>query len=194
MDPNDFCDRSPGRVSKTLQGYWAFIPNPLPPVLTYPPDLVVLLSDADRSLGMLAGLGSMVSNPNLLVVPYIRREAVLSSRIEGTQTSLSDLFLFEVVESESLRAPDVKEVVNYVRAMTYGLERLRTLPLSLRLVCEIHARLLEGVRGEERMPGEFRRSQNWVGPAGCTLEEAVYVPPPVPEIPTVTLVFPLSIF
>lgn len=178
MNIEDYRDSPTGTVRKTLQGYWTFIPNPLPPALTYTPDLVALLSDADRALGTLAGLGRMLPNPNLLVVPYIRREAVLSSRIEGTQTALSDLFFFEASRIVPPRAPDVQEVINYVRAMTYGLERLRELPLSLRLVCEIHGQLMEGVRGQERTPGEFRRSQNWIGPPGCTLNDATYVPPP----------------
>jgi len=135
-------------------------------------------------LGALEGMGRTLPNPTLLVMPYARREAVLSSRIEGTQASLSDLFLFEAAKVKS-EGSDVKEVANYVRAMNHGLKRLNELPLSLRLVREMHAKLLEGVRGQEQEPGEFRRSQNWVGPAGTPLDQAVYVPPPPSELHTV---------
>jgi Fic family protein len=113
---------------------------------------------------------------------YVRQEAVLSSQIEGTQSTLEDVLQFEI-DSKGREFPkDVQEVVNYVRAMNYGLERLKTLPLSLRLIREIHGKLLEGVRGSSRTPGEFRTSQNWIGPAGCTLSNATFVPPPVHEM------------
>jgi Fic family protein len=144
--------------------------------------MIRLISEADRGLGRLAGIGQLLPNPHLLIAPYVRREAVLSSRIEGTQASLSDLLLFEAAEEEPPRAPDVQEVRNYVQAMEYGLKRLESLPLSLRLVREIHARLMEGVRGEKRRPGEFRQIQNWIGPPGCSLAEATFVPPPVSEM------------
>jgi Fic family protein len=140
------------------------------------------LSEADRALGALEGMGRILPNPNLLVIPYMRREAVLSSRIEGTQASLSDLFLFEAAKTEVKQAPDVKEVANYVVAMDHGLRRLPELPLSKRLVREIHDKLLTGVRGQEQTPGEFRKRQNWVGPKGCRLEDAIYVPPPVDQL------------
>jgi Fic family protein len=116
-------------------------------------------------------------------MPFVRREAVLSSRIEGTQASLSDLYAYEAVQLALFDAPpDVREVANYVQALEFGLVRLRTLPLSLRLIREIHAQLMEDVRGEHQTPGEFRHSQNWIGPPGCTLEEATFVPPPVREM------------
>lgn len=182
MDPIEFRNSSSGTVIRTPNGYWAFAPRPLPPPIEYDAETVGLLSDADRGLGNLAGIGQLLPNPHLLIAPYIRREAVLSSRIEGTQASLSDLLFFEAAEEEPPRAPDVQEVRNYVRAMEYGLERLAKLPLSLRLVREIHARLMRGVRGEHARPGEFRQSQNWIGPPGCTLTEATFVPPPVPEM------------
>jgi Fic family protein len=182
MDPAEFSGSPPGKVVRTPQGYWAFVPNPLPPLVQYDPETVGLLSDADRGLGHLAGIGQLLPNPHLLIAPYIRREAVLSSRIEGTQASLSDLLYFEAVEEEPPRAPDVQEVQNYVRAMEYGLKRLKKLRLSLRLVREIHAILMEGVRGEQRRPGEFRQTQNWIGPPGCSLAEATFVPPPVSEM------------
>lgn len=164
-------------------GYWAFVPNPLSPELKWTPDLIVALSEADRALGELAGLGRSLVNPHLLVRPFVRREAVLSSRIEGTQASLQDVFAYEARQMALFEAnSDVGEVVNYVRALEYGLDRLAKLPLSLRLIREIHARLMKGMRGEHLTPGEFRRSQNWIGPAGSTIESAPYVPPPVDEM------------
>ncbi|MFO7979524.1 MAG: Fic family protein [Candidatus Aminicenantes bacterium] len=117
----------------------------------------------------------------LIVAPYIRKEAIQSSRIEGTQASLSDIFYYEA-SKEKPRHSDVMEVLNYVKAMNYGLSRLKELPLSLRLVREIHLKLMEGVRGERMKPGEFRTTQNWIGPPGCSLSEATYVPPPVLEM------------
>jgi Fic family protein len=135
---------------------------------------------ADLALGTLSGLGETLPNPHLLIYPFIRREAVLSSRIEGTQASLSDLLLFEATKVEKQR--DVQEVQNYVCAVEYGIKRLDELPLSLRLIRELHGILMERVRGEHAIPGEFRQSQNWIGPAGCSLSEAVFVPPPVPEM------------
>jgi Fic family protein len=184
MDINRFNKSSTGKVAKTPQGYWAFVPNPLSPKVDYTTALVNWLSDADRALGALEGMGRVLPNADLLVMPYMRREAVLSSRIEGTQASLSDLFLFEAAKSEPSQAPDVREVANYVVAMRHGLKRLPELPLSRRLVREIHEKLLTGVRGQEQTPGEFRNRQNWVGPKNCRLEDAVYVPPPVNEMDT----------
>ncbi len=182
MDPAQFRNSSSGRMIRSPNGYWAFVPHPLPPGIEYDPETVGLLSDADRGLGNLAGIGQLLPNPHLLIAPYIRREAVLSSRIEGTQASLSDLLYFEAAEEEPPRAPDVQEVRKYVRAMEYELKRLEKLPLSLRLVGEIHARLMQGVRGEHASPGGFRQTQNWIGPPGCSLTEATFVPPPVPEM------------
>jgi Fic family protein len=165
-----------------LSGYWAFVPNPLPPLINYDKDLIRLLSEADRVLGELSGRGRLLRNPYLLINPYTRREAVASSRIEGTQASLSDLFFFEAAENIEPKTPDVREVQNYVRAMESGISRLEELPISIRLICEIHSILMEGVRGERATPGELRRSQNWLGPPGCSLNEATYIPPPVEEM------------
>ncbi|MBW2001120.1 MAG: Fic family protein [Deltaproteobacteria bacterium] len=182
MNPKDFESSSAGLCIKTLKDYWTFIPHPLPPDINYDKPLIRLLSDADRVLGELSGTGRLLANPYLLIAPYIRREAVSSSRIEGTQASLNDLFYFEATESEKPEAPDVREVKNYVRAMEYGIDRLEKLPISIRLICEIHRVLIEDVRGYHATPGEIRRSQNWVGPPGCSLQEATYVPPPVEEM------------
>ena len=162
---------------QTAGGYAAFVPAPLPPDLSYSPALVLSLSQADAAIGELSGLGRQLPNPHLLIAPYIRREAVLSSRIEGTRASLSDLWLEEAELGQS-EDSDVREVRNYVEALEHGLERLHDLPLSLRLVRELHGRLMGGVRGSQATPGEFRRSQNWIGPAGSTPATAPYVPPP----------------
>jgi Fic family protein len=177
LNPADFQAPNAGRVVQTPAGYAAFVPAPLPPDLPYDSGLVLSLSQADAALSELSGLGRQLPNPHLLIASYIRREAVLSSRIEGTRTSLSDLLLDEA-ELERSDDADVREVRNYVTALEYGLERLRELPLSLRLVRELHERLMQGVRGNRATPGEFRRSQNWIGPTGSTPATAIYVPPP----------------
>ncbi|HZI86839.1 MAG TPA: Fic family protein, partial [Pyrinomonadaceae bacterium] len=145
-------------------------------------ELTKLLSQADRALGRLDGIGSVLPNPDLFVAMYVRQEAVLSSQIEGTQSTLEDVLQFEVDEKANDLPKDVEEVVNYVGAMNYGIKRLDELPLSLRLIREIHSKLLEGVRGQNRTPGEFRKTQNWIGSAGADLVSATYVPPPVPEM------------
>jgi Fic family protein len=173
-----------GTWVKQGTGYRAFIPAPLPPE---PPvlvdeEMVRLLSIADRALGRLDGVASVLPNPDLFVAMYVRQEAVLSSQIEGTQSTLEDVIQFELGADGERFPQDVEEVVNYVRAMNYGLGRLGNLPLSLRLIREIHTQLMAGVRGSHRSPGEFRVSQNWIGPAGSTLQDASFVPPPVPDM------------
>jgi Fic family protein len=179
MNPKDFRTPSAGRIIRTVTGYSAFIPAKLPPPLEYDHQFVLSLSRADAALSELSGLGRHLPNPHLLIAPYVRREAILSSRIEGTKASLSDLLIDEMAQpKQRTEDDDLREVRNYVAAMEYGLERLHTLPLSLRLVREIHARLMKGVRGDHATPGEFRRSQNWIGPPGSTIETAPYVPPP----------------
>lgn len=180
MDIALFKKSPSGKVVRGTGGYWAFIPGPLPPKLEWDDALVTFMSRADIALGTLSGLGETLPKPHLLIYPFIRREAVLSSRIEGTQSSLSDLLLFEVTQVE--KHGDVREVQNYVRAMEYGLKRLNELPLSLRFIRELHGVLMEGVRGQHATPGEFRQSQNWIGSPGATLNEATFVPPPVPEM------------
>lgn len=180
MDTALFRKSPSGRLVRAIEGYRAFVPNALPPKLDWSDALVSLTSKADIALGTLSGLGENLPNPHLLIYPFVRKEAVLSSRIEGTQSSLSDLLLFEATKAEKQR--DVKEVQNYVHAIEYGLKRLEELPLSLRLIRELHAILMEGVRGEQATPGEFRQSQNWIGPPGCTLNDATFVPPPVAEM------------
>lgn len=137
-----------------------------------------MLSQADRALGRLDGATDALPNPELFVSMYVRKEAVLSSQIEGTQASLIDVLEFESQALEPNNPKEVGEVVNYISAINYGLERLKSLPISLRLIREIHNELMKGVRGAERNPGEFRRTQNWIGASGCSLAEAAYVPPP----------------
>jgi Fic family protein len=160
------------------EGYSAFFPAPLPPSLPWTPGLLRALSEADRTLGRLAGEGGRLPNPHLLIRPFVRREAVLSSRIEGTQATLGELLAAEAGAAIERSPADLREVANYVVALEFGVKRLRELPLSLRLVRELHARLMAGVRGDYAAPGAFRRTQNWIGPPGCSLANATYVPPP----------------
>lgn len=173
-----------GTYIKQPTNYRAFIPAPLPPE---PPvridnELAKLLSDADRALGRLDGVATVLPNPDLFVAMFVRQEAVLSSQIEGTQSTLQDILAYEASAEQPTEPGDVEEVVNYVAAMNHGLRRLPELPLCLRLLKEIHEKLLHGVRGSERTPGEFRRSQNWIGPQGSTLANADFVPPPTHEM------------
>ena len=183
MNPNDFRSPETGQVIFTQNGYYAFIPAPLPPGLTWSLPLVSALSEAERDLSRLAALAGAFPFPRLLIQPFMRREAVLSSRIEGTRATLAELYTYESTQLSFLEpGGDVREVHNYVTALDYGLERLQTLPISLRLVREIHEKLMAGVRGGTLTPGEFRRSQNWIGPAGSTLMTATYVPPPFDEM------------
>ena len=183
MKPNEFRDSKVGRAIRTRTGYWAFIPARLPPAIDWSMPLLSVLSDADRDLSRLTALAGNFPFPRLLTQPFMRREAVLSSRIEGTRASLTDLYHYESAQLTFLEPnDDVREVHNYVRALDYGLERNQSLPVSLRLIREIHARLMEGVRGGNLTPGKFRRTQNWIGPAGSTLATAAYVPPPVDEM------------
>src|SRR5947199_2613253 len=155
--------------------------SPPRPRIEWTQSLAVALSNASTLIGKLAGEGRRLSNPHVLIRPFIRREAVLSSRIEGTQATLGELLAAEAGAAVERSPDDLREVANYVVALEYGVRRLRTLPLSLRLVRELHERLMRGVRGDAATPGEFRRSQNWIGPPGSTLSDASFVPPP-PEL------------
>ncbi len=174
-----------GRYVNQSAGYRAFYPSPLPPDPSVKVEgaLQTLLSQADRALGRLDGSITTLPNPDLFVMMYVRKEAVLSSQIEGTQSSLQDLLAAEAKVLSDTTPRDVNEVINYVRAMNHGLARLKDLPVSVRLIREIHAILLEKVRGHHATPGELRRSQNWIGPSGCTLAEATFVPPPPNIVP-----------
>lgn len=183
MDPQDFISTATGQVIRTSRGYWAFIPAPLPPTLYWTANLVSLSGEAERALAELASAGRTFPEPHVMVRAFIRQEAVMSSRIEGTRASLDDVYRYEAEQLSFLEPDsDAREVHNYVIALDYGLTRLNTLPVSLRLIRELHHHLLEGVRGDLWIPGEFRRTQNWIGPPGSTLETAPYVPPPVEEM------------
>jgi len=171
-------EKPSGKWIKTPEGYRAFHPAPLPPVLEWTPRLVRALSDADLVLGRLAGEGRRLPNPHLLIRPFVQREAVYSSRIEGTQSTLGELLAAEAGVAVERSPADLREVGNYVAALEHGIKRLETLPLSIRLVTELHEKLMRGVRGDHATPGELRRSQNWIGSPGCTLANATYVPPP----------------
>ena len=183
MDPTTFIAPAAGRLVITAGGAAAFVPSPLPPELELSWGLSAMLARAQGAVGHLRGIGRVLPNPHLLIQPFARREAVLSSRIEGTQASLGDLFLFEIGNPTPERS-DVREVGNYVAALEYGFARLSELPVSLRLIRELHAKLLSGVRGESSAPGEFRSVQNWIGKPGTTIAGATYVPPPVAEMDT----------
>ena len=162
-------------------GYKSFFPKKLPPepMINMDLEMLKLLSDADRKLGRLDGITQILPNPELFVAMYVQKEAVLSSQIEGTQASLTDIL---DIGADMNKDTEIQDVVNYVSAMKYGLTRLQTFPLCLRLIREIHAVLLKEGRGSNRNPGEFRTSQNWIGPAGCTLSNATFVPPTVPDM------------
>ena len=156
------------------------MPEKLPPTppISYDDDLVSLLSEADQAIGRLDASADILPNPELFVGMYVRKEALLSSQIEGTQASLTDVLEYELLRARRRKRQDVGEVINYVAAMNYGLERLEQVAISNQLLQEIHRRLLAGVRGAEKSPGEFRESQNWIGPANSDLRNAVFIPPP----------------
>lgn len=172
-----------GRYVPLAGGGRAFVPAPLPPVLTWTPELTAAEAKASLLLGRLSGMAGGLLNPHLLIRPFVRREAVLSSRIEGTQATLSELLADEAGATVERASDDLKEVRNYVTALEEGVARLPTLPLSLRLVKQLHRTLMKGVRGDSANPGEFRRIQNWIGPRHATVLTARYVPPPPNELP-----------
>lgn len=182
MRPEAFHSTDRGVVRKTLEGYWAFHPKPLPRRLDLPADVVMLLDEATAAVNRLGGVGRLLPNPHLLIGPHLRIEAVLSSRIEGTKTDIPQLLRLEAGQTPPpTEADDAHEVANCMAAMEYGLERAREdFPLSIRLLREVHERLLAGVRGQNRRPGELRTSPNWIG--GAALDNAVFVPPPPGEM------------
>lgn len=182
---NDASSTRAGRYVSQIHGHKAFMPNSLPPAppLAMDDELLTLLSAADRALGRLDGSTGTLPNPDLFVYMYVRREAVLSSQIEGTQASLMDVLEFEAEAVKPDHPQDVPEVVNYVNAMNYGLARLADLPVSVRLIREIHEKLLKGVRGSEKRPGELRTQQNFISDGGRNLDDAVFVPPPPEAVP-----------
>ena len=171
-----------GEARRTLgrHGYVAYFPAPIPRRVELPAPTVRLLADAEASLGRLAGVGQLVSNPDLLIRPYLLREALSSTRIEGTRATMADVF--ELDAAGDRPSPDVEEVLNYIDAMRWGLSQIATMPLSARLMRDLHRRLMAGVRGRERAPGEFRTTRNWIGPSSSTVATAAFVPPPPTEL------------
>lgn len=179
MDEEGEAGPRAGRYVRQPAGYRSFLPAQLPP---RPPieidgEMWRLLSDADRALGRLDAVTQTLPDTNLFLLMYVRKEAVLSSQIEGTQASLEDIIRYEEKVEEAENPDDVEEVVSYIRALNHGLERLRDIPVSLRLIKEIHAKLMQGVRGQNKSPGEFRVVQNWIGSPGSRIETAQFVPP-----------------
>lgn len=168
-----------GKLVSIAEGHRAFVPDPLPGSVTLDADLTYLLDEASRSVAMLSGVGETLPNPGLLITPFLRREAVLSSRIEGTQASISDVLRYEVHEGRSSAGDDdVREVINYIAALHQGMELLRELPISHRLIHAIHRVLLQGVGGEQKRSGELRNLQVWIGALNSSMEGARFIPPP----------------
>lgn len=161
--------------------YFAFIPKPLPPTINFDQKLALAISKAERTVGKLSGVGLQLLNANLLIMPYLRKEALSSSRIEGTRISLSDLLLSEAKGAEE-QMPDALEVANYIRAVNFALEKIKDEPIDLELIKEIHRILMQGVRGKDKSPGQYRQIQNWIGPPNCKVQEANFVPPGPKEI------------
>jgi len=182
MDPGRYASTPFGEARRTAgrHGYVAYFAAPIPRALELPASTVRMLADAEGALGRLAGIGRLMPNPDLLVRPYLLREALSSTRIEGTKATMAEVFESDAA-GETPNA-DVEEVVNYVAAMEWGLEQLDELPLSTRLLCEMHRGLMAGVRGRVLMPGKLRTSQNWIGAPGSTIETAQFVPSPPGEL------------
>src|SRR3984893_9772122 len=171
----------PGK-SVSRGSYSAFVPAPLPPELDWTPQLIGALSDADRLGGRLAGEGGRLPNPHILIRPFVQREAVLSSKIEGTQATLGELLAAEAGAIVNRSPEDLREVGNYVVALEHGISRLKKLPLCVRLVRELHEKLMTGVPGHHASPGRFRTIQNWIGPPGSKIANACFIPPPPGEV------------
>ncbi len=173
-------NKKTGRYVKQTGGYKSFIPELLPPKhsVKFSSELQTLLSKADRTLARLDGVVTVLPNPDLFIAMYVKKEALLSSQIEGTQASLEGVLEFEADLTPKEDIDDIKEVVNYIKALDYGIEKLKKFPMSLRLIKEIHKILIKGTRGTHKTPGKFRRTQNWIGPPGASLNEATFVPPP----------------
>ena len=182
----DIKSSTSGKVIKTTTGYSYFEPNKLPPKIEWNNQLINALSRADYIMGKLSREASKLASPQLLLRTFVTREAVLSSKIEGTQVTINEMLVDEAGGSVRRSADELQEVKNYIVALDYGIKRLNELPLSLRLIREIHEKLMYGVRGKHALPGEFRSSQNWIGTAGSTIMTSKYVPP-APEVLLSTL-------
>src|SRR6267154_10196 len=183
MNPIDFTADSPGKLTPIPEGTSAFVPDALPASIPLDTESVQILAEASQALGLLQGLVQSLPSPQILVRPFVRREAELSSRIEGTYANQEELVLFGLDRDTAANKPDVREVWNYVAAFEYGLKRLQELPVSLRLIRELHSKLMKGVRGHEPQRGEFRTCQNYIGRKGQPITNARYVPPPPSEVP-----------
>ncbi len=183
MDPQRYASTPFGEARRTIgpHGYVAYFPAPIPRAVELPASTTRLLADAEASLGRLAGVGRFLPSPNLLVRPYLLREALSSTRIEGTRATMAEVF--EVDASGETPNPDVEEVVAYMDALGWGLEQVDSLPLGTRLMRGMHRRLMAGVRGRGRTPGELRTTQNWIEAPSSTIETADFVPPPPEELP-----------
>jgi Fic family protein len=180
MRREDFTSNAPGRLVTAPEGHLAFVPDPLPPHLDLTPATINLLVDAERAVGELNGIGRRgLPNPHLLINPFLWQEAVLSSRIEGTTATLQDLLLFEAAPHREPEQSDVREVANYVAALELGFSLLDNIPICLRLIRDVHARLMQDVRGHDQRPGEFRHIPVQIGRRGVTPATATFVPPPV---------------
>ena len=184
MDPKLFRSSSAGKCVRTPGRYWAFVPALLPPKIDFDKSLSIALSHADAALGELVGLikAGAVSRMHMLIQAFARREAILSSRIEGTHTQLDDLLLAEVKDHRAVEDQDLREVQNYAIALEEGVKMLAARPIASRLILELHRILMDGVRGGDKTPGEFRKQQNYIGRTGDTVETAKYVPPPVDQL------------
>lgn len=184
MEKEEFID-SHGEIKQVESSKWgayfAFSPRPLPPQINFDQKLALAISKAERTVGKLSGVGLQLPNANLLVMPYLRKEALSSSRIEGTRISLSDLLLSEAKGNEE-QSPDALEVANYINAVNFALKKIDEEPISLELIRRMHKVLMQGVRGKDKLPGEYRKIQNWIGPQNCKVQEANFVPPPAEEI------------
>ncbi len=190
MDPSEFHAPGAGKVVNSPEGYAAFVPAPLPPRISYTKGLVLALSRADAALGELSGVGGELPDPQLLDASFKRQEALCSSRIEGAQVSLSDLYLDQVgAARQSVPRDHLREVRACISTLRFGVELLREEPLSLEFIKALHERLLRGEVGGARKPGEFRDSQNWLGPPGATMATATYVPAPAERLPEVLAAF-----
>lgn len=171
-----------GKFVLNGEGHKTFLPSSLPPKINYDASMASLLSEAHGQLGQLSGIGELLPNPDLLIRPYITREAVLSSKIEGTQASIIDIFEFEakakVDSEEDSKTKRIQEVINYIHALRKCIKKIQKgESITLTMIKDAHKTLLHNVRGQERTPGEFRKVQNWIGPEGSKIEDAVYVPP-----------------
>jgi len=178
LHPDELARRSPGRLVRVQEGAWAFVPGPLPPRLDVDAKLLRRTEIAARELGHLAGMARSLPNPHLLIRPFMSREAVLSSKIEGSQATLSDLLILEATPAKG--TAEAREVSDYVRALDFGLDRARTRPVALNLILEIHDIVMQQSSGAAA--GQFRKVQNWIGPPGSKITEATHVPPPVPDM------------